>query len=531
MNNSPNKSKKIIIILFAIAGILGLSAIGVTYYLSQLEDVTPTDSNADSLNYSELCQQVYIKAFPADNGTEGPVTDGEVLYPDPKQARELEPGETIRMGVVLKEFSQTLYTSEYTDFYFELNGKKFSAKEVEAGSLTQAQLEEIAKFNTKVDPTAVVLAESNDTSEIAQDKSTISVIAKVEVTNTTTQEVKQISCGGIYAVNIATDPGPNPDPDPDPGACIAQGQQGTHANAAQDQQCCAGLTEAGVFANPNANACNPTQDLFVCIIPNDDQCSTGENVCNSANDCGSTPSDPGDPGDEESSNFAITVSSGTTCVERISPNNSMTFTITVTNNDTETEEVVSIKNKLPLGFSYTAGSTKINSVAVSDTGLVTTTETGESVDVNWDPATNWSLTAGQSMTITFNATATGSALTGSQQNEAILTPLNTPEDADAMHVEYVFTVEQNCETPGTGLFDSTLARIVTGLLIIIAAVGFYLSNSSQRVSEELATSAVAKAGNDFKQAARAGLRSFGLKLTNPRAHFEEKTLKKDRKAK
>ncbi len=233
-----------------------------------------------------------------------------------------------------------------------------------------------------------------------------------------------------------------------------------------------------------------------------------------------------DPTDEDpetpvTSTFVTSKTASKQCVERVSPNNSVEFTVEVDNNDSTAQNIVSIKDKLPLGFTYTTGSTDIDGVATPDSGLVTITTVGSTQEIVWEKTGGWTIPAGQALTITFNATANSAALSGSNLNEVVVTPQNTPADSTTLRASVSLQVAQSCTAPQTALFDSNVAKGILGLLVIVLAAVFYKSQYSYKYSDKLVSSDVYQ-----------GIKLFGLKITEPRKYFEEKslhTLEKKRK--
>jgi len=251
--------------------------------------------------------------------------------------------------------------------------------------------------------------------------------------------------------------------------------------------------------------------------------NTSDTLAISLNSDTETQAGGGDDGEATptTSNLAVTIAGSTTCVERISPSNTVSLTISITNNDTDSENISKIVNKLPLGFTYTTGSTLINGATIGDTNLLTITETGSTQELTWDPAEDWTLLSGQTMTLRLTAIAADSALTGGNQNEAVVTPLNTPVSAENLRATYVITVAQTCTNPKTGLFDTMIGRIMASMLLIVTAVIFYKSNNSQKVSEQILSSKSINQINKVSTNTKRSFRLLGLKLTHPRKFFEE----------
>ena len=62
--------------------------------------------------------------------------------------------------------------------------------------------------------------------------------------------------------------------------------------------------------------------------------------------------EPEKPPEEETeeSNFSVTGKASETCLDRVAPNNAITYTINITNNASTSQTIKSITNKLPLGL-------------------------------------------------------------------------------------------------------------------------------------------------------------------------------------
>ena len=233
----------------------------------------------------------------------------------------------------------------------------------------------------------------------------------------------------------------------------------------------------------------------------------------------------------EESNFTVTKTSSEQCVERTSPNNSVTFTLTSTNRGTISQGVTSVKDKLPLGFTYVANSSKINNVTVTDSNYVTVGTVGSTQEVVWRKTEPWIVNSNQALTITFNAIAGGSALTGENTNEVVLTPQQIPTDPSSLRATATLLVQQDCENPNeeipkvpvepdkdvpqTGIFDSTISKIILGILTITFGWYIYSKPSGRVLAEKLIDTPA------FKEAEMTTWRIF-----KPRKYFEEKLIKK-----
>ncbi|KKR05597.1 MAG: hypothetical protein UT34_C0002G0104 [candidate division WS6 bacterium GW2011_GWF2_39_15] len=258
----------------------------------------------------------------------------------------------------------------------------------------------------------------------------------------------------------------------------------------------------------DSTACAASESL-PSTTPSEEEPTTGEEE-------EPTPTDE-EPTNTDTSSFVTTKTASKQCVERTSPNNTIKYTIEVENIDTAYEDITSIKDKLPLGFSYTAGSSEINGAAVADDDFVTVTTVGSTQEIVWQTENGWSVKDNDSLTIVFSATANSTALSGSNLNEVVVTPVNTPTDATKLRSQVDVEVAQSCTAPETALFDSNVAKAVLGLLVIVLATAFYYSQSGDRLTEKILTSGIYK--SVYKS-----LRFTGLKLTEPRKYFEEKAI-------
>jgi uncharacterized repeat protein (TIGR01451 family) len=246
----------------------------------------------------------------------------------------------------------------------------------------------------------------------------------------------------------------------------------------------------------------------------------------------------------EESLFEVSKTSNVSCVERVSPNNIAQFTLTTSNRGTGAEEIASVKDKLPLGFTYVENTSKINGVTVSDDEYVTITEVGDTQEIVWEKEGGWSVDSGQSLTILFQSQADENALTGNNQNEVVVTPVEVPEDPDSLRAEFVIEVAQSCEgpeeptteepeeeevveeeepvveeeeptTPDTGIFDSVIGKIIMGILVVVTGWFIYSKPLGQSIVEKLVDSGV------YKEAEIASWRIF-----KPKKYFETQIIRK-----
>lgn len=252
-----------------------------------------------------------------------------------------------------------------------------------------------------------------------------------------------------------------------------------------------------------------------------------------------TTSSETDGEEAEESNFEVSKTSNIACVERVAPSNIAQFTITAVNKTSATQNITSILDKLPLGFTYTANSTKINGVSVTDNEYVTTNTTGSTQEIVWTKTNGWPVPSGQSLVIVFQSEVGESALTGDNQNEVVVTPEEVPADPTSLRAELVIEVAQSCgeeeqqqedqedttpvtedqsTTPDTGLFDSVITKAILGIITILIGWFIYSKPQGQLLIEKLVDSGV------YKEAEVTSWRIF-----KPKKYFEEKTIRKLKK--
>lgn len=233
----------------------------------------------------------------------------------------------------------------------------------------------------------------------------------------------------------------------------------------------------------------------------------------------------------EESNFTIAKTASEQCVERVAPNNSVTFTLTSTNRGTISQRITSVKDKLPLGFTYVANSSKINNVAVTDSNYVTVSTVGSTQEIVWTKTEPWIVNSNQALTITFNAIAGGSALTGENTNEVILTPQQIPADPSSLRATVTLLVQQDCDNPEeeipevpvnpdedipqTGIFDSVISKVILGILTITFGWYIYSKPSGRVLAEKL-----------IETPAFKGAEMTTWKIFKPKKYFEEKIINK-----
>ncbi len=234
----------------------------------------------------------------------------------------------------------------------------------------------------------------------------------------------------------------------------------------------------------------------------------------------------------QESKFRVSKTSNVTCVERVTPNNVAEFTLKTVNDSTTAQIIYSVKDKLPLGFTYVADSTKINGVKVEDTEFVTITDIGDTQEIVWEKTGGWSVNSGQSLTILFMSEAGEDAITGENQNEVVITPAEIPTDPETLRAELVLNVAQSCTqpseetppvveepdsetTPETGIFDSVIGRILLGIITVLVGWYIYSRPMGQAMMVKLINS------QPYKEA-----EVFSWRIFKPKKYFETKLVRK-----
>lgn len=228
---------------------------------------------------------------------------------------------------------------------------------------------------------------------------------------------------------------------------------------------------------------------------------------------------------DETSSFSVTKSVSPSCVERVDGSDLAVFTITINNEQIISDDITSVLDKLPLGFTYVEDSTSINGQTASDDDYVNVATVGNSQEITWEAENGWSIPAESSMTVIFEALAGANTITGDNQNEVIVTPVTIPDDPSALRAEAVIQVAQDCTatdttTPDTGILDISVVKVLIGFIII--STGYFIYNSNQGI---VLAEAVTKTSS-YKTVRRAGIRIF-----RPREFFETKIIEKIEKRK
>lgn len=236
-------------------------------------------------------------------------------------------------------------------------------------------------------------------------------------------------------------------------------------------------------------------DVSVCI-----DYATAGRVCN-AQTCAvsATPTEPGD---------IEVVKEGASCVERIAPNNVANFTITGTVTG-GAQQVTRITDSLPVGFTYVANSARISVDGGAATAMEPTssTQTQGAWTLVWTPTTAW--TVSSRIVLTFSATATTSAVTGTNINEVSI----ELEDGNPGYDELPFEVAQTCN-PQTGITDSIAVYMIPVALMVISAY-IYKKEWFMRLPKFNVQFGDGEMG-----------RMITLKMTKPRDYYEEKVKSK-----
>ncbi len=226
---------------------------------------------------------------------------------------------------------------------------------------------------------------------------------------------------------------------------------------------------------------------------------------------------------ESKSNFSVSKTATPSCIERIENKNVATFTISVKNNSDVTQEITSIKDKLPLGFTYVVESTVVNGTAGTDSSLTKVTNIGSTQEIVWQQSTPWSVVASGQLTIVFRANADNNALTGENLNEVIANPVQIPSDPATLRSQAAIIVAQDCNnpivpttptTPSTGILDNLFVRLAIGIILFATAWIVYTRPEGVKLSQIILNSDIYKDAEMTK-----------YKYTNPKKYFEEKIVR------
>jgi uncharacterized repeat protein (TIGR01451 family) len=577
MNNSG--SKTILIIVLILAAVLALGAGGLWWYNNNIAD-DDTDTDQQTTETANKCNTIYLKDAEGNDIAPGTVLKssetviiGSEFQIEKELVPDVEVGEGVNVTGVAFNFTINSETppESVTKMTVEDRGNNYIFyPEFEYSDFGD---ETTLSIVADIDPGDNVTLENSIGSE-----SSCSAIFEVEVDTsgvgdgntgsciaageTGTVDENQC-CEGLERVDNCTEPdsdnqctlevpdcfvcvestsdgqcgagenicnsndceveeGKDDEPTDEPTAsCVADGETATSG------VCCSGLNQVTCAEPDSNNQCTASnEECFKCIsaTPNDGSCDTGENFCNSYNDCQGQIYEEGKDTDYEgegASDFSVSVSANDTCVERISPNNSLVYTIAVTNNTDQSQDISDVTNKLPLGFRYIQGSANINGEVDTNDEYLTINNIGDSQELVWSTQYGWSVGAGDTFTIEFDTVADSNTLSGEALNEVVVTPVNLPSDTNALREAVAVTVAQSCSTPQTSIMDELPTKIVAGIAAVIVAMIFYLTSAGEGVSTTLASTGVAKKSAETT-------RMFKLRLFNPREYFEEKFRKKDK---
>lgn len=220
----------------------------------------------------------------------------------------------------------------------------------------------------------------------------------------------------------------------------------------------------------------------------------------------------------ETSNFTVKLD-GAACLAKTGNNTSVPYKITIYNKDKAYEDIEEIKGKLPIGFEYIANSTKINGDVVADKDFVTVANVGNAQEITWSTPDGWSVNTMDSLIVDYMVKVTSKAVDGKNQNEVVIKPVNTPVDANALRTEVVTELADKCTnkptTPNTGLWDSSITKLVAGLIVVIS--GFIIYQGRIRFVNTVLVSTSESAPVK--------------KIFSPKEYFEDKVLKSTRRKK
>lgn len=251
--------------------------------------------------------------------------------------------------------------------------------------------------------------------------------------------------------------------------------------------------------------------------------STTDTTDDTTEDTGDKQGDGGDSGslvnDTQASDYNLTVTtSGTGCFGRSASQSAGKFTITLTNHGSNSEKILSIVDKMPLGFQYNHGvSMTVNSSVTGDGSQNPEVDNvGNTQQLTWEKSGGWDLAPGGKIVINFKVIAGSQALTGTNRNEVFVTPADDPSD-DSLRGDYTFDVMQSCISPDTGLFDDVASRIGVGLIAIIFGIIFYLVALEKNLKTDLSKNML---GSGILSVSER-LRKVGLWFNSPDRFFKE----------
>ncbi len=546
----PKKSRLLIWGLLGVAGFLGISAVIIAILYSNIDDVTPDPTGAN--NVDPVCKKVIVlEKNEIDEWVEIPsdeqisvydevMVQGEFIGPQIEDGNYYDGFEfsigTYKKIVLIEDQSEDL-----SEGIVEITTNSEQAFVTYIAKLVYSGLNDLADTNI-------------DTISFNITPLSVNFEDELEPTNGV-----QVCLDVIYNLDTEADPNINYE-------CIEEGEFAIDpcANLPEGEDedctptpCCSGLERIDNCSEPDSDGeCNyDSPGCYICLSGiGDGVCDTanGENICNNPDDCttGEPQEEPDEPEPDEpepdepepdepepdepepdepepdepteTSNFEVSLE-GPSCVERIAPNNEVTFTISVKNNDDSYEEILQVKDKLPLGFEYVENSSIINTLADQNDSFVRVNSTGNTQELIWSVEDGWSVNSNDTFTIEFRAIAGDNAITGEVQNEVVVTPLNTPNDSTKLRTEFVMTVAQTCETPDTSIIGNSWIKIALGFIVILFSFYLYTSSRGSQLAANIERSKALRLGEDLID----GVSGIYTKATDPRKHLENKISKKD----
>jgi hypothetical protein len=441
----------------------------------------------------------------------------------------------------------TFDKSEYTDYMFEVNSEDAPPDSVDGNKITKTltDLEGITSVE--------IMATANDSqgnqinslvcrriveieTGISSAVTDMTIITEKQDDGTTKISQITIAVGQVSSSNIKIQYSFNN------GAPTLTAENGIVVESSKGSISMSKLDlydEANFTAN-SFNVLNEhTGELEITAEVFQDEISIGSTskVVTFAEPTGETPVVPGEepePDPEQPySEFSVTKDVEQDCIERTEGNNSATFTLTIVNNREDTEyegttpdEVVSVTDSLPFGFTYTANSTTIDNVPVSDSSLVSITQVGDSEKIVWQPSSPWVIEPAGRMKIAFRASAGSSTIGGQNLNEVVVNPTEIPLDPALLRSQVSLTVANDCdniteeelEPPATGIFDTFSGRIAVGLIVLAIGWLIYTSPQGNILTEKILSTKMYDK-----------VEMLNYKFTNPKKYFEEKFLREDSK--
>ncbi len=334
------------------------------------------------------------------------------------------------------------------------------------GEYDEGTGEDAEQFTTTTDASTITRTFTYLSGEAGTLTCPVEVLVKVDDGSRTLQDLKTGSCEGEVTLTQVSDTCGN-----------AECNSGETCDPDGNLDCPSGSPlSAGTVCRTDCTYCGDGT-----IDSAEEECDTGieegetgyEELCETDCTIGTAePIETPDTGDEdETASILVITQEAPQCLEMVAPNNVATITITVTNSDTTEILVRAISDTLPQGMAYTAGSSSTDSVANTTDVGVTTETSGTSQLVTWDNNNSgWTIPAGGTLTLTFQATVSETATTGTQTNSVTV----TPSDQNPVPSEGSILIAQVCTQPETGIFDRNVMIIFVGsIFLVIAGAAFY----------------------------------------------------------